>query len=99
MIMIRRTYTPKPGEGGKLMRVVRQIGPATSGAGFPPLAIYRQALGPHGTIVTEQTWSSASEYDSSREQVRQTKDITQLFEQVYPLLASTHVTEMYDVIE
>ena len=35
MIMVRRTYTPKPGEGGKLLRVVRQIKPATEEAGFP----------------------------------------------------------------
>jgi len=98
MIMVRRTYTPKPGEGGKLLRVIRQIKPATEEAGFPALTIYRQALGAHGTLVSEQTWPSMAEYEKSRDALRQTESITSLFEQVYPLLASTHVTEMFDEI-
>lgn len=99
MIMIRRTYTPKPGEGGRLLRIVRQIGPATEEAGFPALTIYRQALGAHGTLVTEQVWPSMADYEKSRDALRRTESITKLFEQVYPLLATTHVTEMFDVIE
>lgn len=99
MIMVRRTYTPKPGAGGKLLGVVRQIKPATEEAGFPPITIFRQALGPHGTLVTEQKWPSMADYENSRNLLRQTSSVTQLFEQVYPLLASTHVTELYDEIE
>lgn len=99
MIMVRRIYTPKPGQGGKLLGVVKQIKPATEEAGFPPLTIFRQTLGPHGTLVTEQKWPSMAEYEESRDLLRQASSVTQLFEQVYPLLASTHVTELYDEIE
>ncbi len=99
MIMVRRTYTPKPGEGGKLLRVIRQIKPATEEAGFPKLILFRQALGAHGTLITEQRWPSMADYEKSRDALRQTKSITDLFEQVYPLLASTHVTELFDEID
>ena len=98
MILVRRVYTPKPGEGGKLLRALKQLQPATPEAGFPPLTIYRLSFGPHGTLATEQKWQSLADYDKSREMVRQTKNITQIFEQVYPLLASTHITELYDEI-
>ena len=99
MIMVRRVYTPKPGEGGKLLGIIKQIRPATAEAGFPPLTIYRQSHGAHGTLVTEQKWESAADYEKSRDMVRQTKSITQLFEQVYPLLAATHMTDLYDEVE
>jgi hypothetical protein len=98
MLMVRRVYTPAPGQGGKLLAIVRQIRTATTEAGLPPLTVFRQALGYHGTLVTEQKWPSMAAYEESRERLRQTKQITQLFEQVYPLLASTHLTEMYDEI-
>ena len=99
MILVRRVYTPRPGEGGKLLRVIKQLQPATKEAGFPALTVYRQTLGPHGTLVTEQKWPSMADYEKSREMVRQTTKITQIFEQAYPLLASTHVTELYDEID
>ena len=99
MIMVRRIYTPRPGQGGKLSGIVKQIKPATEEAGFPPLTVFRQALGPHGTLVTEQKWPSMAEYEKSRTTLRQTRSVTELFEQVYPLLASTHVTELYDEVE
>lgn len=99
MILVRRVYTPKPGEGGKLLRAMRQLQPAALEAGFPALTIYRQTLGPHGTLVTEQKWPSMADYEESRERVRRTEGITSIFEQVYPLLASTHMTELYDEIE
>ena len=72
---------------GKLSGIVKQIKPATEEAGFPPLTIFRQALGPHGTLVTEQKWPSMAEYEKSRTTLRQTRSVTELFEQVYPLLA------------
>lgn len=99
MIIVRRTYMPKPGDGGKLLRVIRQLKPATEEAGFPPIAIYRQVAGPHGMLVTVQRWPSLAEYEKSRETLRQTEKVTKLFEQVYPLLASTHLTEFYEEIE
>ena len=99
MIMVRRVYTPRPGEGGNLLRVIKQIQPATAEAGFPPLAVYRQAPGLHGLLVTEQKWQSLADYEKSRGLVRQTGEITQLFAQVYPLLASTHLTEIYEEVE
>ena len=59
---------PKPGEGGKLLRIVRQIRAETANAGFPPLTIYTQTHGPHGMVVTEQQWESLAAYESSRDQ-------------------------------
>ena len=99
MIMVRRIYTPKPGEGGKLLRVVRQIKSATEEAGFPTLTIYSQTHGSHGMLVTEQKWASIADYEDSRDKVRQTKAITQTFSEAYPLLAVTHETEVYRVVE
>jgi hypothetical protein len=96
---VRRVYTPRPGEGGKLLRLLKELRPATTEAGFPALTIFRLSFGPHGTLVTEQKWDSLADYDKSRDMVRQTKSITRIFEQVYPTLASTHVTELYDEVE
>ena len=56
---------PKPGEGGKLLRVVRQIKAETEQAGFPTLTIYTQTHGPHGMVVTEQRWESLAAYETS----------------------------------
>ncbi len=99
MLQVRRVYTPRPGDGGKLLKVLKQVQAATEAAGFPPLALLRRALGPHGTLVTVQRWPSLGVYDESRERVRQTVSITQLFQQVYPLLAVTHETELYEEVE
>ena len=98
MIIVRRTYTPKPGIGG-LLGQLRDLNKATVEAGYPPLAIYRRVLGPHGTMVTVQRWTSAAAYEESRSQVRGTKPITEIFSQIYPLLASTHVTELYEEVD
>ena len=49
MIVVRRTYTPQPGGGGLVERL-REVGKATVEAGFPPIAVYRRVLGPHGTL-------------------------------------------------
>ncbi|MFW6174384.1 MAG: hypothetical protein ACOC5K_01255 [Chloroflexota bacterium] len=99
MIIIRRTYVPKPGQGGKLLSLVRQAGEAMATAGFNKPRVLRTAFGDHGTVITEQIWGSLSEYDASRETVRQTREITEVFEQIYPLLASTHHTEALTVVE
>ena len=95
MIVVRRTYTPQPGGGGLVDRL-REVSSATVEAGFPPIAIYRRVLGPHGTLVTEQRWPSVAAYEDSRDQVRATPAITEIFGRIYPLLASTHVTEIYE---
>ncbi|MCE2458655.1 MAG: hypothetical protein J4G14_12730 [Dehalococcoidia bacterium] len=97
MIIVRRTYTPKPGGGG-LQRHLRDLQAATVDAGFPPLSVYRKVLGPHGTMVTTQPWESVAAYDASRDQVRATRSITEIFEKIYPVLASTHETEIYEEI-
>ena len=98
MIVVRRTYTPLPGGGG-LLNHLKDVGKATVDAGFPPLSIYRRVLGPHGTLVTEQRWPSIAAYEKSREQVRATGPITEVFSRIYPLLASTHVTEVYEDVD
>ena len=95
MIVVRRTYTPKPGGGG-LQRHLRDLQAATVEAGFPALSVYRKVLGPHGTMVTTQPWESMAAYDASRDQVRATRSITEIFEKIYPVLASTHETEIYE---
>ena len=98
MIVVRRTYTPQPGGGG-LVEHLREVGRATVEAGFPPIAIYRRVLGPHGTLVTEQRWPSVAAYEDSRKRVRATTAITDIFGRIYPLLASTHVTEIYEDVD
>ena len=97
MIIVRRTYTPKPGGGG-LQRHLRDLQTATVEAGFPPLSVYRKVLGPHGTMVTVQRWESVAAYDASRNEVPATRSITDIFERIYPALASTHETEIYEEI-
>jgi len=98
MIVIRRTYTPKPGGGG-LTKHLKDLQGAIVEAGFPPLAVYRKVLGPHGTMVTVQRWPSMAVYDESRAKVRQTGSITEIFSRIYPVLASTHETEVYEEVD
>ena len=98
MIVVRRTYEPKPGGGG-LTKHLKDLQKATVEAGFPALAVYRKVFGPHGTMVTVQQWPSIGVYDDSREKVRQTAAITDIFGRIYPILASTHLTEVYEEID
>ena len=86
LVIVRRTYTPKPGGGG-LQQNLRELQGATVEADFPPLSVYRKVLGLHGTMVTVQRWDSVAAYDASRN-----------FERIYPALASTHETELYEEI-
>jgi hypothetical protein len=95
MIQVRRVYTPKPG-GGELAKHLKDLQAATVEAGFPALSVYRRVFGPHGTMVTQQEWSSIADYEASRTEVRRTAAITEIFSRIYPLLASTHVTEVYE---
>ncbi|MDA1349688.1 MAG: hypothetical protein O3A47_12625 [Chloroflexi bacterium] len=95
MIQVRRVYTPKPGRG-ELANHLKDLQGATIEGGFPPLSVYRRVFGPHGTMVTQQEWSSIADYEASRAEVRRTAAITEIFDRIYPLLASTHVTEVYE---
>ncbi len=97
MIIVKRTYTPRPGGGG-LTKHLRDLQVATEQAGFPPLNVMRKVLGPHGTMVTVQRWVSLADYDASRDQVRATRSITEIFERIYPVLAVTHETEVYEEV-
>ena len=83
MIIVRRTYTPKPGGGG-LQRHLRDLQTATVEAGFPPLSVYRKVLGPHGTMVTVQRWESVAAYDA--ELISEVVEIekAQVRERAYP---------------
>lgn len=94
MIVVRRTYVPRPGSGGKLLALVRHASDEMANAGFSKPRMLRTAFGDHGTLITEQRWESLAEYDASRDRVRATAAITKVFDNIYPLLASTHNTEV-----
>ena len=98
MILVRRVYTPKPGGGG-LAGHLKDLQVATVEAGFPPLSVYRRVFGPHGTMVTVQRWPSIADYEESRNKVRHTAPITEIFGRIYPVLASTHLTEAYEEVD
>ncbi len=97
MIIVKRTYTPRPGGGG-LANHLRDLRAATEEAGFPALAVMRKVLGPHGMMVTVQRWDSLADYDASRDKVRATRSITEIFERIYPVLAVTHETEVFEEV-
>lgn len=99
MIAVRRTYLPKPGEGGRLALLVKEAGAAMEAAGFRKPIIYRGWHGSHGMLQTEQIWDSITDYETSRDVVRQTPGITSKFEQIYPLLAETHITQVFEISE
>ena len=94
MIVIRRTYVPRAGTGGKLLALVRQVSDAMAGAGFERSKIFRTHTGYHGTLIVDQEWESFEKYEASRNVVRETKAITSVFDQIYPLLQTTHHTEI-----
>lgn len=99
MIAVRRTYLPKPGTGGKLAALVKQAGEAMSAAGFEKPIVYRAWHGAHGMLQTEQRWNSIADYEASRDAVRNTPGITSTFDQIYPLLAETHNTEIFQITD
>ena len=95
MLIVQRTYTPKPGKGG-LIDLLKMVNKNTIAIGFPEVKVYRKFLGPHGTVVTTQEWESIGDYNNSRDIVRKTKEITSIFEEIYPLLNDTHITEILE---
>ncbi|NQW18027.1 MAG: hypothetical protein HQ478_11150 [Chloroflexi bacterium] len=94
MILVRRTYVPRAGTGGTLMRHVRSAGDAMEAAGFPKPRIFRTYSGYHGTLIIDQEWDSIETYEASRDAVRNTEAITSIFGEIYPLLETTHHTEI-----
>ncbi len=99
MIIVRRTYEPKAGEGGKMLALLKDSGAAMKAAGFDKPRVLKGWQGAHGVIYTEQTWRSVSDYEASREKVRKTPAITSLFDKIYPTLAKTHHTEVLEVVK
>jgi hypothetical protein len=99
MIAVRRTYLPKPGTGGKLAALVKEAGEAMNAAGFEKPVVYRGWHGSHGMLQTEQRWDSIADYEASRSAVRNIPGITTVFDQIYPLLAETHNTEIFAITE
>ena len=99
MIVVRRTYIPKPGQGGKLLALVQKAAHAMGEAGYRKPHVYRAWHGAHGTVYTDQQWESITDYEESRSAVRKNSDITSVFEQIYPLLAETHDTQILESAE
>ncbi|NQW21001.1 MAG: hypothetical protein HQ477_09850 [Chloroflexi bacterium] len=97
MIAVRRTYLPKPGTGGQLATFVQKASAAMEVAGFRKPTVYKGWHGSHGMLQTEQLWDSIADYEASRSAVRKTPGITSIFDQIYPLLAETHTTEIFEI--
>ena len=99
MIIVRRTYLPLAGKGGQLLSLVKQASDAMAEASFERPTILRGWHGMHGALQTEQEWPDIAAYEASRSVVRRTPGITNVFGQIYPLLAETHTTEVFEVVE
>ena len=97
MIIVMRTYIPKAGKGGSLMRLIKSVAESFDKNNFPTTEILRASHGLHGKIQTIQRWDSHDDYMNSRDKVRATKEITSLFDDIYPLLEETHFTELFNV--
>jgi len=97
MIAVRRTYLPKPGTGGKLAALIHEAGAAMEAAGYKKPTVYKGWHGSHGMLQTEQLWDSIADYETSRSAVSNTSGITSIFDQIYPLLAETHITEIFQI--
>ena len=95
MIVVKRTYTPVAGASG-LGELLNQVNSSTVAAGMPELKIFRKFLGHHGVMVTMQAWDSLETYEASRPDVRDTPKIREVFMKIYPLLAETHITEIFE---
>ena len=98
-IIVRRTYLPKPGTGGELLKLVREAADEMAKAGFPKPRVFRAWHGGHGTVYTDQEWDSVLKYEESRDAVRRTSGITSVFAGIYPLLAQTHDTQIIEAVE
>ncbi len=97
MIIVKRTYTPKPGASG-LTDLLKSVSGQNIENKMPKLSIFRKFLGSHGVIVTVQEWNSMEEYHQSRSIVRSIESSTGLFKKIYPLLEKTHETEILEAV-
>ena len=50
MIIVMRTYIPKAGKGGSLMRLIKKVAEAFENNNFPNTEILRASHGLHGKI-------------------------------------------------
>jgi hypothetical protein len=98
MIIVRRTYVPKAGEGGKMLALLKEAGAAMKAAGFDQPRVLKGWQGDHGVIYTEQRWKNIGDYEASRDAVRKTQAITAVFDRIYPTLAQTHHTEVLEEV-
>jgi hypothetical protein len=98
VIVVRRTYVPKPGTGGQMLALLKEASAAMGAAGFDPPKLLRGWHGDHGVIYTEQRWKTIADYEASRERVRRTPAITAVFEKIYPTLERTHHTEILEEV-
>ena len=94
MIVVRRTYVPRAGAGGRLLALIHQVSDGMVNAGFSPSRVFRTHTGYHGTLVVDQEWESFETYEAARSVVRDTQAITSVFDEIYPLLQTTHHTEI-----
>ena len=98
MIVVRRTYVPKAGQGGQMLALLKEASAAMGAAGFDTPRLSRGWHGDHGVIYTEQRWKSIADYEASREKVRKTSTITSVFDRIYPTLEKTHHTEILEEV-
>ena len=89
---------PKAGQGGQLLVLMRRVVDAMAGADMPRMTIYRTHTGHHGSLVVYQEWESIERYEISRGLVRTTDTITSVFNLIYPLLQTTHHTEILEKV-
>ena len=81
-----------------MVGLLKAVSQKTIEAGLPEVKVYRKFLGLHGIIETTQERESIEVYNNSRNMVRQTTEITSVFDQIYPFLDSTHVTEILESV-
>ena len=89
---------PKAGQGGQLLVLMRRVADAMTGADMGRMTIYRTHTGHHGSLVVDQEWESIKRYEISRNLIRTTDTITRVFHLIYPLLQTTHHTEILEKV-
>ena len=89
---------PKAGQGGQLLALMRRVAGAMTGVDMSGMTIYRTHTGHHGSLVVDQEWESIEQYEISRNLIRTTDTITRVFDLIYPLLQTTHHTEILEKV-
>lgn len=99
-ILVLNTYVPKPGDGKALRAALAAYSKQWVELGHPELVLCRGLQGPHNSITTIQRWKTFAEWSWARSDAagsEQMRDV--VFKQIYPLLASSHETLMFEVLE